>query len=136
MNPFGTTFEIQRKCFGYLLYFFAAFTLTIKYVLPVAWAVAQKAPLTAYIFFWDAWWIAHIAVGYGLLRPAKGIWVWAFLLALAEIVIIAVKLTLYFTQPFSDIWHVLWAVNKSMMLVYFVIFFGWLTHANVRKELA
>ena len=66
--------ERQSGIFGKFLYFFAGYTLTIKYILPVSWALIQRVSLTTYIYFWDAWWIAHLLVGYGLAAGKKGIW--------------------------------------------------------------
>jgi hypothetical protein len=48
--------KIEKQCFLFsrLLYFFAVYTVTIKYALPITWAVMNKAPFQTYIFFWDA----------------------------------------------------------------------------------
>lgn len=125
----------QSVVFGKILYFFAGYTLMIKYVLPVSWALIQKAPLAAYIYFWDAWWIAHLAVGRGLIAGKKGIWCWALLLAAAEIIIITVKFVSYLKAPDLDFWHVNWFVNKSLMLIYFWGLLVWLFKKETRELL-
>ena len=127
--------ERQSVVFGKLLYFFAAYTVTIKYILPVSWALIQKVPLATYIYFWDAWWIAHVAVGRGLILRKKGIWPWALLLTAAEIIIITVKFVFYFKAPNLDFWHVNWLVNKSCLLIYFWMLLAWLFKKETREYL-
>ncbi len=127
--------ERQSKIFGKLLYFFAGYTLVIKYILPVGWAVIQKAPMVTYIYFWDAWWVAHIIVGRGLALAKKGIWPWAFSLSVAEIIIIAVKFFFYLKFPNLDFWHVNWFVNKTFLLIYFSVLLAWLFKQETRKVL-
>jgi len=125
--------EKQAKVFGNLLYFFAAYTLTIKYVLPVGWAVAKELPLTTYIYFWDAWWIAHIIVGHGLMHRRRKILIWAFLLSVAEIIIIMIKFGMFYQAPNLSFWHLNWLVNKCFLLVYFWVLLIWLMRKEVRE---
>ena len=125
----------QRFIFGGFLYFFAFYTLVIKYFMPIGWALTEKVAIDSYIYFWDAWWIFHLFVGYGLIRKIRFIWTWAVLLSVAEIVIIAVKLTLYWLDPNPNFWFVQWMVNKSLMIVYFVILLIWLVHPSTREDL-
>lgn len=127
--------QSQARRFGLGLYFFAAFTLMIKYVFPVTWAFYKGAPLTAFIYFWDAWWIAHLYVGRGFLKRQKGVWRWALLLTVAEILIIAVKLLAFTRAPVLDFWRLSWFVNKSLMLVFFLWLFSWLLKKKVREAL-
>ena len=129
------TFDRQRMFLARLLYLFAAWTLTIKYVLPVSWALIQKQPLATFIYFWDAWWIAHILVGLGLERRKKGTWWAALILSLAEIVIIVAKFWLYLRGPNLDFWHVNWFVNKCFLLGYFVFLLFWLMKKQAREKL-
>lgn len=130
LNKTGT--ETESFLFGTGLYSFAAYTVIIKYVMPVAWAVMTRAPLDAYIYFWDAWWIAHIAVGYGLRGRKPGTWLWAFLLAAVEVIIITTKLVLFWRVPVLDFWRVNWLVNKSLLLVFFAVLLAWLAKKEVR----
>ena len=127
--------ERQRVLFGKILYFFAAYTVAIKYILPVSWALIQRVPLASYIYFWDAWWIAHLLVGHGLKAGKKGIWPWAFLLSAVEIIIITVKFFFYYKNPNFDFWHLNWFVNKSLMLVFFWVLIAWLFRKETRRLL-
>ena len=131
-NPEADRTTLEGSRFGRLLYFFAAWTLLIKYVLPVAWALSRKEPLSAYIFFWDAWWLAHLGVGWGLCRRRK-VWLWALFLSLAEIAIIGVKFVRFIRTPDLDFWHANWFVNKLFLLVYFIVLLGWLLKKKVRS---
>ena len=125
----------QSLVLGRLLYFFAAYTVLIKYILPIAWAVLQKVSLTSYIYFWDAWWLAHLIVGFHLVRCTPGIWKWAILLALTEIGIISTKFAIYFQNPAGDFWHWNWFVNKLLLLFYFLTLLFWLLHREVQTAL-
>ncbi|MBI4549937.1 MAG: hypothetical protein HY714_03320 [Candidatus Omnitrophica bacterium] len=129
--------DFEKRCliFGRWLYFFAAYTVTIKYLLPVLWAASKGMPLTTYVYFWDAWWIAHLAVGAGLIRRKKGIWFWAFLLTAAEIIIIVVKFVFYLQGPELTFWHLNWFVNKSFLLAYFTVLGLWLMRKETRDNL-
>lgn len=125
----------KARTYGAILYFFAFYTLTIKYVLPVSWALLQGVPWTSFIYFWDAWWIAHIAVGFGLrLKRNPFYWRAALLLSVVEILIIAVKFALFLPNPNWDFWHLNWFINKSLMIVFFIVLLRWLLKKEVRSE--
>jgi hypothetical protein len=123
----------QGLVLGRLLYFFAGYTLMIKYVIPVGWALRQGENWMTYIYFWDAWWIAHLLVGRGLISARRRIWLWALLLTAAEIIIIASKFVLLAMNPVTDMWHVMWFWNKAFLLVYFFGLGMWLLRADVRN---
>ncbi len=127
--------ERQSLLFGRWLYFFAAYTLLIKYILPISWAALRHEPLTTYIFFWDLWWLFHLIVGFHLIRRKKKTWFFAVFLAIAEILIISTKFFFYFHQPNLDFWHVNWFVNKTALLIYFIVLFIWLCRKEVREML-
>lgn len=129
------TVERQATLMGRLLYLSAAWTLAIKYVIPVAWALRQGAPPTTFIHFWDAWWVAHIAVGWGLVRARRGVWGWALTLALVEIPIIVAKVAFFLADPVFDFWRANWFVNKCWLLGYFVFSLYWLSRPEVRARL-
>jgi len=128
-------FERQRVLLGKWLYFFACWTILIKYVLPISAALRDGVSLTQYIYFWDLWWAAHLYVGWGLCKPKAGIWKWAFLLTATEIIIIVSKFVIYLKDPNLDFWHVNWFVNKVFLLVYFSIMAVWLFGKKARQEL-
>lgn len=127
--------ERQSALMGRLLYVSAAWTIAIKYALPIGWALWIGAPWTAFIFFWDAWWGAHLAVGWSLVRARRGVWVWALLLAAVEIAIIVPKLTLFLIHPIADVWRMSWFVNKCWLLAYFAFSLWWLMRHDVRARL-
>ncbi len=129
------TLKQQCLVFGRLLYFFAVYTVTIKYVIPVSAAFKEGMPWFHYVYFWDVWWLFHAIVGYHLTRMRAGIWVWAMLLAVAEIIIIGVKFVLFLNDPVWDIWHQLWFWNKLLLILYFFGLFVWLLLRGTRKAL-
>jgi len=120
---------------GQLLYLSAAWTLAIKYVLPIGWALWIGVPWMTFIRYWDAWWVAHLAVGWALMRVRRGVWVWALLLAVAEIAIIVPKLTLFLIHPHVDVWSANWFVNKCWLLALFSFSLVWLGRLEVRDRL-
>ena len=47
----------------------AAWTVTIKYLFPIAFALAEGVPLATYVY-WDLWPVAHVWMAWALLvRP-------------------------------------------------------------------
>ena len=51
--------------FAHFLFILSAWTLTIKFFFPIAYAVAHGLPLGAHIY-WDFWWVVHIWLGLAL----------------------------------------------------------------------
>jgi hypothetical protein len=127
--------EHQAVLMGRLLYLSAAWTVVIKYVLPIGWALWVGVPWMTFIRYWDAWWVAHLAVGRALTRVRRGVWVWALLLAVAEIAIIVPKLVLFLLHPHVDVWSANWFVNKCWLLAYFSFSLVWLGRWDVRERL-
>ena len=59
---------------AHLLFILAAWSVFIKYIFPIAFALIEGVPLTSYIF-WDFWPIAHVWLGWALLaRPGYTRW--------------------------------------------------------------
>lgn len=137
MSKVQQMLKVDNQCriFGRLLYVFAFYTLIIKYIMPIAASVMHDVEWTTYIYFWDAWWLFHMIIGYCLIKQKKGVWIWALLLTLAEIVIITWKFILYLPNPNFDIWHLNWFINKCFLIVYFWVMFFWLFKKDIRRVL-
>lgn len=105
---------------AHFLFVLAAWTITIKYLFPLAFAAASGEPLTRYIY-WDLWPVAHVWLGWALLR-----WPWytralAIAMAVIEIAIIAVAFAWFLADPDWTIWRTNWFINKLFVLICFLL---------------
>ena len=102
----------------------ATWTLVIKYVAPLLWALSETLAGrdAAPPIMWDFWWVAHLALArlislrHPLMRASGTI------IAGLEILIVAVKFVLFFRAPDYSFWNLLWLTNKMYVLVFFVWF--------------
>jgi len=123
----------MRLFFAHALIVVAAWSVVIKYLFPVAWALAEGAPATVYIY-WDAWPIAHLWLAWALIRrPAYTGWL-AIGMAVVEIAIIVSKFALFLAAPEWTVWTANWFINKLFVLALFVALLPWAIRH--RRELA
>ncbi len=121
----------MRRFFAHFLFILSAWTLTIKWILPVIWAVDQGVLLTTYIW-WDFWWVAHIWLGFALLYRARHLLSFVYLVSILEIGIVLTKFFFFLTEPEWTIWTMNWVVNKVFVLALFLML---LTHALFNRKL-
>ena len=121
----------MTRFLAHFLFLLAAWTLVIKFLLPVVWANVEGVPLGTYIY-WDFWWAVHIWLGLALLDQPRYAWVLALAVSVAEITIVVVKLTLFLADPDWTVWSMNWFVNKLFVLACFAII---LCHALLRRHL-
>ena len=115
---------------AHLLFILAAWSVFIKYIFPIAFALAEGVALTTYIF-WDFWPIAHVWLGWALLaRPGYTRWL-AIVMSVVEIIIIVSMFFWFLSDPDWSIWRTNWFVNKVFVLACFVMV---LVTALVRPE--
>jgi len=105
---------------AHLLFVLAAWTLFIKYLFPVAFALVAGEPLARYVY-WDLWPLAHLWLGWALLARPRYTRVLAIGMSLAEIAIILTLLALFLSDPEWTIWRTNWFVNKVFVLTAFVL---------------
>jgi hypothetical protein len=104
--------------FAHTLFVLAAWTLTIKFAFPMAWALSEGAPLLHYVW-WDFWWVAHIWLALALLaRPGYTLRL-ALVVAIVEVIIIVTKFIFFLQAPSWDIWTTNWFINKLFVLATF-----------------
>jgi hypothetical protein len=123
----------MRVFLAHFLFVLAAWTLLIKYLFPVVWSVAYGEPLLAHVM-WDFWWVAHLWLGWALLRRPSYFEVLAWLVAVAEIVIVVTKFALFLPDPQWTIWRTNWFINKVFVLAAFVLMAGWLVRGLLVRE--
>lgn len=105
---------------AHFLFILAAWTLFIKYLFPLGYALANGEPWDAHIY-WDFWPVAHVWLGWALLAQPAYVRVLAITMAVVEIGIILTKFVWFFDAPEWDIWRSNWFVNKVFVLGCFTL---------------
>jgi hypothetical protein len=105
---------------AHFLIVLAAWTVTIKFVFPVAYALAEGVPLTTHVN-WDFWWVVHLWLAWALLRWQAYTYALALAVSVAEIAIIVTKLALFLAAPEWTIWTTNWFINKLFVLACFCL---------------
>ena len=105
---------------AHFLFVLAAWSIFIKYLFPVAFAIADGEALTRWIY-WDLWPVAHVWLGWALLFRPPWTRKLAIGMAIIEIAIIALLLSLFLVDPEWSIWRTNWFVNKVFVLACFVL---------------
>jgi hypothetical protein len=113
------------RFFAHFLFILAAWTLTIKYIFPVGYALNQQLPLGTYIL-WDFWWVIHIWLGWSLLHWQRYTYQFALGVSVVEIAIVVTKFVLFLSAPEWTIWRTNWFVNKVFVLACFLMLFTYL----------
>jgi len=117
---------------AHYLILLAAWTVTIKFVFPVAYAIGYGLPIGSHIY-WDFWWVAHLWLAWALLRWRAYTYVLAIGISVVEIAIIVTKFALFLPAPDWTIWSTNWFINKVFVLACFCLMLPYfLTH---RQEL-
>ena len=105
---------------AHFLFVLAAWTLTIKFFFPVAYALAAGLPVDTYIF-WDFWWVIHLWLGWALLNWPRYTIPLAITVSVAEIAIVVTKFVLFLSAPEWTIWRTNWFINKLFVLACFIL---------------
>jgi len=109
---------------AHFLLLLAAWTLTIKFAFPIAFAIWEGAPPLSHIY-WDFWWVAHLWLAWALLNWRRYTYALAMVVSVVEIGIIVTKFWLFLDNPVWDIWATNWFINKIFVLACFVLMFGY-----------
>ena len=115
------------------LFVLAGWTLVIKYIFPMAYAVSEGVSLLTYVM-WDFWWVAHIWLGWALIQRPRYTLALAVVVSVIEIIIVVTKFVLFLAEPEWDIWHTNWFINKCFVLACFVLLLGYVLRN--RREFA
>ena len=121
----------MRRFLAHFLFLLAAWTVLIKYLFPVAYALAYDEPLGSHVFL-DLWPLAHVLVGWSLLHWQRWTFGLAAAVSIAEIAIVSGKFVVFLHAPEWTIWRTNWFVNKIFVLGCFVMLLTWLL-ANARQ---
>ena len=115
------------------LFVLAAWTLVIKYIFPMAYALSEGVPLLTYVM-WDFWWVAHIWLGWALIWRPRYTLALAVVVSVVEIIIVVTKFALFLAEPEWDIWRTNWFINKCFVLACFILLLGYVLRS--RREFA
>ncbi len=104
------------------LFLLAAWTLVIKYLFPVAFALSEGKALATYVY-WDLWPVAHVWLGWALLRWPPYTKPLAIAMSAIEIAIIVTLFALFLANPQEQwsIWRTNWFINKIFVLLCFAM---------------
>lgn len=108
---------------AHLLFILAAWTVFIKYLFPLGFALANGEAFGRHIY-WDLWPLAHIWMGWALLARPRYTRVLAIGMSVLEIAIIVTLFTRFLSDPEWSIWRTNWFVNKVFVLACFVLLLG------------
>ena len=117
---------------AHFLFVLAAWTVVIKYLFPVAFAVAHGLPPATHVYL-DFWPAVHVWLGWALLARPRYAFALALVVALLETGIVATKFVffLFLDEPRWTIWTTNWFVNKLFVLGCFVLMLG---HLAARRS--
>ena len=101
------------------LIFIAAWTILIKFIFPVLYALNYGENITRYIM-WDFWWVAHLWLAYSFLNISRNTYFIGLLICVFELIIIIYKLYVFFIFPQWTIWETNWMINKIFVLILFI----------------
>lgn len=136
IHPRSADRFITASVFG--LVGMAVWTLVIKFLAPLLWAVAERAAGRAAVapVMWDFWWVAHLALAWLLWRRHRLAWVFGVVVAVVESAIVAAKFYAYLQAPDLSFWRLLWFTNKVYVLGFFLVFLPLLLRRGMRQALA
>jgi len=118
---------------SHLLFILAIWTLIIKFVIPFMYALHYGYAVTEFIL-WDFWWVIHLFLSYSLTRPRYYTFLVALITSIAEILIIGIKFSYFFSDPSWTMWKMNWFVNKIFVLACFVFLLGLLITEKVKNR--
>jgi hypothetical protein len=125
----------MRTFLAHFLFILAAWTVVIKYLFPMGYALSEGNPIGTYVYL-DFWPVVHVWVGWSLLNWNRYTFALAGVVSVAEIVIVASKFVLFLAQPEWTIWRTNWFINKMFVLACFILLLGYLiAHWRVQSRL-
>jgi len=108
---------------AHFLFMLAAWTVVIKYLFPMAWSAVHGEPVTTHVM-WDLWPVAHVWLGWALLRQPRYTRLLAVGMSVIEIIIIVTLFVFFLADPEWTIWRTNWFINKIFVLTCFMLILG------------
>ncbi len=113
------------RFFAHFLFILAAWTIVIKYLFPIGYALSRGEPPTSYVYL-DFWPVVHVWVGWALLNWQRYTYALATVVSVAEIIIVVSKFVLFLSAPEWTIFRTNWFVNKVFVLGCFTLLLAYL----------
>jgi hypothetical protein len=108
----------MTRFFAHFLFILAAWTIVIKYLFPIGFAMAEGVPSGTYVY-WDLWPVVHVLVGWSLLNWNRYTFPFAVGVSVVEIVIIVTKFAAFLAAPEWTIFRTNWFI--VLLLGYLVL---------------
>ena len=105
---------------AHFLFILAAWTIFIKYLFPMGFALAHGEIWSRYIY-WDLWPLFHLWLGWALLVRPGYTYMLAIAMSILEIIIIVSLFAGFLADPDWSIWRTNWFVNKVFVLACFIL---------------
>jgi hypothetical protein len=105
---------------AHFLIVLAAWTVTIKFLFPIGYAIAYGLPIGTHIY-WDFWWVVHLWLAWALLRWKPYTFALAIGVSSVETLIVVTKFVLFLAAPEWTIWTTNWFINKLFVLLVFCL---------------
>lgn len=121
--PTETVRSHWARFLAHLFVILVAWTLFIKYLFPIGFALASNEGWTTYIY-WDLWPAAHLWLAWALLARPWYTRMLAIGMSVVEIAIITTLFIWFLAEPEWSIWRTNWFVNKMFVLAAFVLVLG------------
>jgi len=115
--------NVQSPWISFLAHLFlilVAWTLFIKYLFPISFALVTNEVWSTYIY-WDLWPVAHLWLAWALLAGPWYTRLLAIGMSVVEILIITTLFIWFLAEPEWSIWRTNWFVNKVFVLAAFVL---------------
>jgi len=116
----------QSPWIRFLAHLFAilvAWTIFIKYLFPIGFALATNEAWATYIY-WDLWPVAHLWLAWALLARPWYTRMLAIGMSVVEMLIITTLFIWFLADPDWSIWRTNWFVNKVFVLTAFFLVLG------------
>ena len=111
--------------FIHYLVILAAWTLVIKFIFPISYAILEEVSWSTYVM-WDFWWVAHLWLAWAFLVQWRYLYPVAYIISVLEVLIISFKFYFFLGNPDWTIWTTNWFINKVFVLSCFLLIFGYL----------
>lgn len=122
-TPTGNPGNRWTTFLAHLFLILVAWTIFIKYLFPIGFALASGEAWTTYIY-WDLWPVAHLWLAWALLARPEYARALALGMSVIEILIIVTLFAWFLADPEWSIWRTNWFVNKVFVLTGFFLVLG------------
>ena len=119
--------------FIHYLVILAAWTLVIKFIFPISYAILEEVSWSTYVM-WDFWWVAHLWLAWAFLVQWRYLYPVAYIISVLEVLIISFKFYFFLGNPDWTIWTANWFINKIFVLSCFLLIFGYLVGGIKRRR--